>query len=263
MSSSTLLEELYGENEMRNILLIISRDLSKLIKEKFFLVMRYISTLIQIFVYGVIISKIITFKNFYNYYLVGIYVILVFYVALNAGYDVLDEIRMGMLEYYLSLPISRGEYIVAKSISGGVLSTVYSIPILALISLLSDAFSPLKIIEILTLTFIFALSMSGIIIIISLQIKSPNISDIIYGVLVTLLLKLSTVYYPTAVMPSFYKYPALINPVSHITDLLRYIILGEGSYSIPPEIAFSAILFLAMASITFTTIIMERKVEGR
>ncbi len=268
MFSSTLQEQLYWEGERRcsiitsrGIIAIIERDIKKMSRYKFFLAMRTISFIVHVLIFGVTASAIVNYPYFYKFYLLGVYSSILFSMSTYMGYDVIDEAQDGLFDYYLSLPISRRELIIGKTIGSGLTALSYSLPMLIIISLLIGINSPDRVLLAVFSASLFALGVSGFMISITLAIKSADIADIAFGVVSTLLIRLSTIYYPLAVMPTYYRVLAELNPITHLADFLRFVILGEG-YSIPPEGSLIALIGLAAGSISVAVILIEKAIEG-
>ena len=240
---------------------IIERDVKKMSRYKFFLIMRILSFIIQISVFGIVASSIVSFMNFYKFYLLGVYTSILFAMSTFTGYDVIEEAEDGLFDYYLSLPISRREFIIGKTISSGLTSLTYSIPMLIIVLALIGISNPLNVLVALFSALLFALGVSGLIISIAMIIKSADISDIIFGVISTLLIRLSTVYYPLAVMPDYYKILAEVNPITHLSEFLRFLFLGA-NYSLPPEGSLIALIGLAAGSTSIAIIVVEKAIEG-
>lgn len=246
---------------MRGMFLIIEKDLRKIRRYKFFITMRYTWFIIQVLVFGLAISKIVALKDFYRYYLVGVYSSILFLMSIYTGYDIISEAEYGLFDYYLSLPIPRKEFIMGKIIGSGISSLIYTTPMLITILALIGVNSLVNLILALFSALLFSLGISGLIISITMMVKSGDISDILFGAISTLLVRLSTVYYPIAIMPDYYKIFASINPLSHAAELLRFLLIGE-YYSFPPEITIILLIGLAIGMSSIASIIIEKVIEG-
>lgn len=246
---------------MHGMLLIIERDLKKIRRYKFFITMRYTWFIIQVLVFGLAISKIVNLTDFYRFYLIGVYSSILFIMSIYTGYDIVSEAEYGLFDYYLSLPIPRKEFVLGKIIGSGLSSLIYSTPMLITILMLIGVKSLVNIILALTSALLFSLGISGLIITITMMIKSGDISDILFGAISTLLVRLSTAYYPLAVMPDYYRIPASVNPLSHVAELLRFLLIGE-YYSFTPEVAVILLVGLAVSMSSIASIIIERVIEG-
>lgn len=246
---------------MHGMLLIIERDLRKIRRYKFFITMRYTWFIIQVLVFGLAISKIVALENFYRFYLVGVYSSILFLMSIYTGYDIISEAEYGLFDYYLSLPISRRDFIMGKIIGSGISSLIYTAPMLITILALIGVYSPINILLAVISALLFSLGISGLIVSITMLMKSGDISDILFGAISTLLLRLSTVYYPIAVMPDYYKALASINPLSHVAELLRFLLVGE-YYSLSPETTIIILIGLAVSMSSIASLIIEKVIEG-
>jgi len=247
---------------MTKVWLVVERDLRTFLRYKFLLIMRAIWFVAQVTFFGLISSRMVIVPNYYNYYVAGVVMMLLYSTAMFIGYDIFEEAEHGVVEYLLSLPISRKEMVLGRSIGGGIRSFVYVGPLLGVALAMIGIANPLNFLVAFASLFLFSFGVSGMSIAIAVGIKSHDKYDILLGVLDALIIRLSTTLYPRAFMPNLYSAIAGVNPLTFASDLFRW---GAGLESIYLTNPLTAIIGLFLFFFTFTFLgvaIYEKRLEG-
>jgi ABC-2 type transport system permease protein len=204
--------------------------------------------------------------NYFRYYVAGLSVMTLYSAAIFIGFDIYEEAEHGVFEYLLSLPVSRGQLVLGRSIGGGLRSFIYVGPMIAISLYVIGAINPLNFLVALFALFLFSFGVSGMSITIAVIIKSSDRFDILMGVLDALIVRLSTAMYPLAVVQAanpLYGSVTSFNPVTFAADLFRW---GTGIESIitidnPLLPLLGIIIFFAV--FTFVgVIIYDKRIEG-
>lgn len=235
---------------------------------KFLIIMRTIWFVAQISFFGVIVSRLVTVELqgvYFQYYVAGIIVMMLYSTSVFIGYDIFEEAEHGVFEYLLSLPVSRRELVVGRSIGGGLRSFVFVGPLIVIALAILGIANPINLIISLLALFLFAFGVSGMSITIAVGLKSGDRFDILMGVLDALIIRLSTVMYPQVFIQNanqVYAAIAEFNPVSFASDLFRWGVGIERYLAFTP---LAAIVGVTAFFVTFTFIsiaIYERRLEG-
>lgn len=261
-------------SNLRTMYLLIQWDLTKISRRTIFVAMRSIWFIAQVIFFGQVLAIMVNTKGigldvdgYYKFYLFGVYSSILFTISASRAYDIAEEFEEGIIEYQLSLPIGRQILAFGRAVGGGIASLLFTMPMFATVILLVGE-TDLKAIAISILSAsIFSIAISGLVLSITLSVKSGDATDILMGVLDAVIVRLSTVFYPTAVLRSInlYYYAALVNPLSHIADLLRILYSFEEFKAVVvshPVAMFSYILGLFISFTTLATYIIEKKIEG-
>lgn len=255
---------------MNKVLLVIERDVRLFFQYKFLIIMRAIWFVSQIVLFGLIASRMMStdIKPYYfQYYVSGLSVMTLYSAAIFIGFDIYEEAEHGVFEYLLSLPVSRRQLVLGRSIGGGLRAFIYVGPLIGVALYAIGAVNPLYFAISLFSLFLFAFGVSGMSITLAVIIKSSDRFDILMGVLDALVVRLSTAMYPFAFIQASYPIYggiAAINPLTFASDLFRW---GTG---INAEIMILNNPLLPLLGIvvffslfTFVgVIIYERKIEG-
>lgn len=250
---------------MKEILYVIERDVKSFLNHKILLLMRALWFIAQISLFGLIASRMVIVPNYFEYYATGVITIILYSTAVFIGYDIYEEAEHGIIEYLLSLPISRKKLAIGRSIGGGLRSFIYVAPLMGVVLALVGIKNPVNFLLAFFSLFLFAFGVAGMSITIAMGIKSSDKFDILMGVLGALIVRLSTVMYPKVYMQQanpFYAGVANFNPLTFASELFRW---GAG---IEQYLTFgpitSALVIVSFFSI-FTLIgiiFYERKLEG-
>ncbi len=256
--------------ETKKLLVVIERDLRTFLQFKVLIIMRTIWFVAQVAFFGLIASRMVVPELadiYFEYYIAGVVVMMLYSTSVFIGYDIFEEAEHGVFEYLLSLPVSRKELVVGRSIGGGMRSFVFIGPIIAVSLYVIGLANPINLLIAFSALFLFAFGVSGMSITIAVLLKSGDRYDILMGVVNALIVRLSTTMYPQAfVQQASITYATIskFNPVTFASDLLRW---GTGieRYLTVSPMPLAAITGLTIFFLTFTLIgvtIYERRLEG-
>jgi ABC-2 type transport system permease protein len=243
--------------------LVVERDIRLFFQYKFLIIMRAIWFVSQIVLFGLIASRMINVPDYFHYYVAGLSVMTLYSAAIFIGFDIYEEAEHGVFEYLLSLPVSRRQLVLGRSIGGGLRSFIYVGPLIGVSLYVIGAVNPLSFLVSLFALFLFSFGVSGMSITIAVIIKSSDRFDILMGVLDALIVRLSTAMYPLAVVQAanpLYGGVAGFNPVTYAADLFRWgtdiVVLSNPLTPLLGIIAFFAFF-------TFVGVILyDKRIEG-
>jgi len=254
---------------LRNVWIVAERDLRMFLQYKFMLIMRALWFLAQIALFGLIVNRMLKPEveqsigtSYFNFYAAGIIIALLYSTTVFIGYDIYEEADHGVIEYLLSLPVSRKELVLGRSVGGGLRSFLFVSPMLLFVLYLIGITDPLRFLVAFISLFLFAFGVAGFSITLAVSIKSSDKFDILLGVVDALIVRLSTTLYPLVYMPDYYQAIARFNPLTFAADLFRWGAGIESAVLTYPAIAiFGIVLFFSL--FTFLGIILhERRLEG-
>jgi len=229
--------------------------------------MRAIWFVSQIALFGLIASRMMSMQYYFQYYVAGLSVMTLYSAAIFIGFDIYEEAEHGVFEYLLSLPVSRRQLVLGRSIGGGLRAFIYVGPLIALSLYVIGAINPLSFLVALFALFLFSFGVSGMSITLAVIIKSSDRFDILMGVLDALIVRLSTAMYPLAVVQAanpLYGGLATFNPITFAADLFRW---GTGIEAIITPLSnplwplLGIIAFFSFFTF-FGVIIYDRRIEG-
>lgn len=252
---------------LRKLWFVVERDLRAFVQYRFMLIMRGIWFTAQIALFGVVVNTLVqqTVTNYLHYYVAGVTIITLYSTSMFIGYDIYEEAEHGVFEYLLTLPVSRRELVLGRSIGGGLRSFIYIGPLIVIVLFILGVANPLNLVVSLLALFLFAFGVSGMSITIAVGMKSGDKFDILIGVLDALIVRLSTTMYPLAfmqqAMPS-YAAIANFNPLTYASDLFRWGTGVESALQYSPLIGILG-LFIFFFGFTFVGVVFyEKRLEG-
>jgi ABC-2 type transport system permease protein len=246
---------------MGNILNIVERDLKRLWNYKIFIFTSSLTFLVQIFIYAYILAFLLPEElNYTQFYAAGVIIMTLWSFGMWAAWEIVDERSEGLIDYHLTLPVSRVEYLVGRMIGGGVRTLIYSIPLLIIFLFVTGIESIWNLLSVFGLLILFAFGVTGIGIIIGTSTLEHSKLNFLLGLIDAFLIRLSTIYYPESAMQYWMKFVSRINPLTHAADSLRW---GLGLSDESPTLY--AVLFLVIFSIILIGIairIYSKRLEG-
>jgi ABC-2 type transport system permease protein len=251
-------------------LYVVERDLRMFLQYKFLIIIRAIWFAAQIAFFGLIASRMVVpnlADIYFEYYVAGVVIMMLYSTSVFIGYDIFEEAEHGVFEYLLSLPVSRKELVLGRSIGGGIRSFIFVGPIIAISLFAIGLANPINFLIAFLALFLFAFGVSGMSITIAVGLKSGDRFDILMGALNAFIIRLSTAMYPQVfVQDASQAYAALskFNPVTFASDLFRWGVGIEKYLTITP-MPLAAIIGLVIFFFAFTFIgvtVYERRLEG-
>jgi len=245
---------------------VIERDVRLFFQYRFLIIMRAIWFVSQVLLFGLIAAQMVNVPDYFQYYVGGLSVMTLYSTAIFIGFDIYEEAEHGVFEYLLSLPVSRRQLVIGRSIGGGLRAFIYVGPLVAISLFVIGAVNPLSFAIALFALFLFSFGISGMSIAIAVLIKSSDRFDIFMGVLDAFIVRLSTSMYPAYVIQAtnpLYGWTASLNPLTFAADLFRW---GTGLEKIiyvqnPLLPLLGIVAFFGLFSF-LGIVIYERMIEG-
>mgnify|MGYP001772728797 CR=1 FL=1 len=268
MQTRSLLED------VRGLWLLVLWDLDRMKRRTLFVVMRVSWFAIQVSIFGLALSAMVRFRaiagtnlDYYHFYLFGVYTSMLFSISISRAYDIAEEFEEGTIEYLLSLPFKRRVLALGRSIGGGFASFLFTLPMYAFIIYLLGSYDPVAIAVSMIGALAFSIGVVGFVLTVVLSLKSSDTTDIAFGLLDAILVRLSTVFYPAVVLSRIapYYYAALLNPLSHFVDFLRTVFFFQEFKAIAianPDVMTAYLFGFAVGLSTLAVLIVEKAVEG-
>ncbi len=217
-----------AESSSKLVLQMALRDISVLFRTPWIIISRSLAFVIQLFVFAYLISGLVTVPglDFFKYYAVGSVVATIASISFIIGYDIFEEAEEGLLDYLLTLPISRRQFIIGRALGGAVRALIYTIPMFAVVAVLEKFSNPLSIAAAVLDLFLLAFGVTGLSITMAVSVRSANRFDVVLALLELAVSRASTALYPLAFMPSYVAALAPYSPVTFAADSTRAALTG-------------------------------------
>jgi ABC-2 type transport system permease protein len=236
---------------MNSMLKLLIRDVrGSFLMSPLFLVSMLVSPLIYIFVLGFaftgLIPNVVVGGKSMSYVLFlapGIIVSQFLSGGIYSGASIWFDKRFGMFEQILVGPFTKTQYITSKILSVALQGLLMAFLVLLLASpLLSGlSVSSVGILYILAAWILGSLLFGSLSIIISISVKTDEVLNVVFNILMPPLLFLSSVFYEISVAPVPIRILALANPMTYAADMFRAGLLGLQSTYLGYEVLILAV----------------------
>src|SRR5712692_2960871 len=232
MSSSATLDNASNNRALvlpaptAGIFQIALRDISTLFRTPWIIISRSLAFIIQLFVFAALISNLVHIPtapslNFFQYYAIGSVVATMASISFIIGYDIFEEAEEGVLDYLLTLPVSRRQFIIGRALGGAVRAMIYIIPMFVIVAFVEHFTNPLSLAAAVLDLFLLAFGVTGLSITVAVSVRSANRFDVVLALLELAVSRASTALYPIAFMPNYVAAVAPFSPVSLAADSAR------------------------------------------
>jgi ABC-2 type transport system permease protein len=212
---------------MRGIRAIFLRNITNFMRDKMSLVFSLIMSLFFLFIFSFVMKGAgAGIDRPMNYLIVGIVIMTVFQQALNNSTHILTDLTSGFMKEIIVSPLPRWQISIGQILSSAAIAVVQGQVILllgVLIGLDVTVWSYLAMAAIMIIAgFVFA----SFGLFIATVTRNSTAFQILTNVIVLPFTMLSGAYIPVTVMPKFLTPVILLNPLTHLTAMFRYVALG-------------------------------------
>src|SRR5215831_16372045 len=146
---------------------IALRDIAVLFRTPWIIITRSLAFVIQLFVFASLISGLVHIPtdpnlNFFQYYAIGSVVGTMASISFVIGYDIFEEAEEGVLDYLLTLPVSRRQFIIGRALGGAVRAMIYIIPMFVIVAILENFTNPLDLAAAVLDLFLLSFGITGL-----------------------------------------------------------------------------------------------------
>ena len=241
---------------MNSMLKLLIRDVrGSFLMSPLFLVSMLVSPLIYIFVLGFaftgLIPNVVVGGKSMSYVLFlapGIIVSQFLSGGIYSGASIWFDKRFGMFEQILVGPFTKTQYITSKILSVALQGLLMAFLVLLLASPLLSGLSVslVGILYILAAWILGSLLFGSLSIVISISVKTDEVLNVVFNILMPPLLFLSSVFYQINAAPAPIRILALANPMTYAADMFRAGLLGLQSTYLGYEVLILAVESTAM-----------------
>ncbi len=205
------------------------RDVEVLFRTPWIIISRGLAFTIQLFVFATLINGLVRVPstdlqgapNFFDYYAVGSIISMVASISFVIGYDIFEEAEEGVLDYLLTLPVSRRQFIVGRALGGAIRTMIYVTPMFAIVAILEQFQQPTSLLSSMGYLFLLAFGVTGLSITVAVSVRSANRFDVFLALLELAVVRASTALYPQAFLPDYVARLAPYSPVSFASNGAR------------------------------------------
>jgi len=165
--------------------------------------------------------------DYFSFMSVGMISMIVVTTTMFSGVSIVWDRRLGFLGKVLSTPVSRAAIIFSKVLNATLRAMFQATVILVLAYLLglqlSPSFTPINLLGIYAAVFLLSVGLSSIFV--AFSIRSTRMErPMQFITLVTMPLMFSSnIFFPIQLMPEWLQVVASVNPLTYLTDAVRYL----------------------------------------
>ena len=221
-------------NHLQGIYIIWYRDLLRFWRDKARLFTSFIQPLFFLVIFGTGLSSAALLKgelaayDYKEFVFPGIIGMIVLFTAVMWGVSIVWDREFGFLKEVLVAPISRTAVALGKTLGGATIATTQGTVMLVFAPLAGVSLSPLKVLTLIALMFVFSLSLTALGIFAGSRIKTMEGFQVVMQLLMFPLFFLSPALFPADNLPDWLGTIVRINPVSYGVDAFRQTVLSSG-----------------------------------
>ncbi|UCG36659.1 MAG: hypothetical protein JSV64_08715 [Candidatus Bathyarchaeota archaeon] len=251
---------------MSNIVRLVWFDLKPDLKPPVWIIMEWVVFLVQVGVYGAIITQLVNnplVGDYRQFFAVGLLIMITFDMGSHTGRHFVEHAHEGRLPYLLSLPISRTQLFLTIALQGGAeLALMLAVPLTITLLIIGNLTLVSVAACVLTL-FWLGFGVAGLMLALSfIAFKSSDLYTAIVTGLSAIIIRFSTVLYPFIVLPPQYASAAAFSPLTYGSDLVRFILGFDPGILLNPYYAVVVLTALAVSTLGLGAVLVQRLVEG-
>lgn len=253
-------------SRLSNTLRLVWFDLKPELKPPIWIFAQWTTFLIQIVIYGAIISQLVNapgISDYRQFYAVGVVIMLTFDMGTHTGRHFVEDAHEGRLPYLLSLPISRSELFLTIALQGGAeLALMLAVPLTVVLFIIGN-FTWISVTAVVLTLFWLGFGVASLMLALSfIAFKSSDLYSAIVTGLSAIVIRFSTVLYPFIFLPAQYAAAANFSPLTYGSDLVRLFLGFNPGILMNPVYAVAVLAALSVSTLSLGMFLVERLVEG-
>jgi ABC-2 type transport system permease protein len=230
------------------VAMIWQRDMVRLWRQRTRLLGAVARALVWLFALGLglrgSLSSIAGF-SYEQFVFPGVIAMTVIFSGLQSAISIVYDREFGFLKEVQVAPTPRSTLVIGKCLGGASSSTVQALIILIFAPFASVTLTPVNVLATIVATFVTALAISGLGVVIAMWITDFENFGTIQNFITLPLYMFSGAIFPTRQVPSWLHVILLLNPLSYGVNAIRGVLLGYDIASVP----FNLAVLLAFAVI--------------
>ena len=186
----------------------------------------------------------------------GVIAMTVIFSGLQSAVSIVYDREFGFLKEVQVAPTPRSTLVIGKCLGGASSSTIQALIILIFAPFASVALNPVNVLATIVATFVTALAISGLGVVIAMWITDFENFGTIQNFITLPLYMFSGAIFPTRQVPSWLHSVLVLNPLSYGVNAIRGVLLGYDISSVPYNLAVLLAFTVVMLSIA---ILMSRR----
>ncbi|MEW5944877.1 MAG: ABC transporter permease [bacterium] len=219
---------------MGAVLVILKREMLIYARDRSYVVSSIFRPILWLFVIGFGIGS--AFKgggeDYMRFIFPGIIGMAILFTSVFFGMSIIWDRQFGFLKVMLVAPVARVYVVLAKMLSGSIISVFQGVFVLALGPFLGVKLTVFSAVLCLLVMFVGSMALTSLGIFIASRMESFEGFGLIMNFIVMPMFFLSGALFPVESIPPYFQWFIYVNPLSYCVDLLRYVLIGTNSFSL-------------------------------
>jgi ABC-2 type transport system permease protein len=211
---------------MRGIYAIFLRNITKFFRDRLRVAFSLLMSFLFIFIFSFAMKGAVPgISRPLGYLVAGVIIMTVFQQALNNSTDILNDLSTGFMKEIIVSPVPRWQIAIGQIIAATVIACIQGILVLAAGLFMGLSVTIPSFFELLGIMSIAGFSFAAFGLFLATVARNSSAFQIMTSVIIMPLSFLSGAYIPATVMPKFLTGLIIINPLTWITALFRFVSL--------------------------------------
>jgi ABC-2 type transport system permease protein len=224
---------------MGAIWVIVLRELRIYFRDKSYVISSIFRPILWLLVIGFGIGSAMRTGHgptYSQFVLPGIIAMALLFSSVFFGMSIIWDRQFGFLKVILVSPVPREFVVIAKMLSGSIISTFQGTIVLCLAPIMKMHISPLQVVVTIVIMFVSSMALTSLGIFIASRMESFEGFNLIMNFVIMPMFFLSGALFPLDKIPKTLKYLIMINPVTYSVDAMRYALLHVHTFNVMLDI---------------------------
>ncbi len=220
---------------MGAIWIIVLRELRIYFRDRSYVISSIFRPVLWLFVIGFGIGSAVrtgSGPTYSQFVLPGIIAMALLFSSVFFGMSIIWDRQFGFLKVILVSPVPREYVVIAKMISGSIISTFQGAIVLCLAPVMKMHPGVAQILYTVALMFVSSMALTSLGIFIASRMESFEGFNLIMNFVIMPMFFFSGALFPLKKIPEFLKWMVSVNPVTYSVDAMRYVLLHVNYYPV-------------------------------
>lgn len=223
---------------LRGVYIIWLRDIKRFLRDRARIIAAMAQPALYLFVLGTGLGAAIgRGSDYIKFIYPGIIGMTLLFTSIFSAISIVWDREFGFLKEILVAPISRSTVALGKAFGGSTIAMIQGIMLLIFAPFVGVDLNFLMVLKLFVAMFLIAFSLTSMGIVVAARLKTMEGFQMIMNFLMMPLFLLSGAMFPLKGLPEWMNLLVKMDPLTYGIDILRYIVIGVHSYSLPYSLA--------------------------
>ncbi len=225
---------------MGAIRVIVTRELRIYFRDKSYVISSIFRPVLWLLVIGFGIGSAVSTGNgpsYSQFVLPGIIAMSLLFSSVFFGMSIIWDRQFGFLKVILVSPVPREFVVVAKMLSGSIISTFQGMVVLCLAPIMKMHPSAAQVAGTIVIMFVSSMALTSLGILIASRMESFEGFNLIMNFVIMPMFFFSGALFPLEKIPAFLRWMVMANPVTYCVDAMRFALLRVTDFGVAMDAA--------------------------